>query len=162
VHQDLEAMRAPETRRRRRPTIGWIAVAFVALVASALALSACGSGSSSADEAKTAACDAVGDIEQQVDQLQGYTLSNVTAEKVKSNFSAIESDLGTIRTSVPELEGSLKSQLKDANEEFGKQVRSTLSSLGQSTSLAGGISQLETAAEGLGRAYRQAFASVSC
>ncbi len=159
MNQSLEATRTPATRRR--PTIGRVAVALVALVASALALAACG-GSSSADEAKTAACDAVADIEQQVNQLQGYTLSNVTAEKVKSNFNAIESDLGTIRTSVPELEGTLKSQLKDANEEFSTQVQSTISSLGKSTSLAGGITQLETAAEDLGRAYKQAFASVSC
>lgn len=159
VHQNLEAMRTPETRRR--PTIGWIAIALVALVASAFALAACG-GSSSADEAKTTACNAVTDIEKQLNQLEGYTLTNVTAEKVKANFNAIESDLQEIRTSVPELEGSLKTQLKDANEEFSTQVQSTLSSLGKSTSLAGGITQLETAAEDLGRAYKQAFASVSC
>lgn len=159
VRQNLETMLTPGTRRR--PTIGRVALALVALIASAFALAACGD-SSSADEAKTTACNAVTDIEKQVNQLQGYTLTNVTAEKVRANFNAIESDLQAIGASVPELEGSLKAQLKDANEEFSTQVQGTLSSLGKSTSLAGGLSQLETAAEDLGRAYRQAFASVSC
>lgn len=131
------------------------------LTMASLLIASCG-GSSSADKAKTTACNAVSDIDKQVKQLQGYTLTTVTTDKVKGNINAIDSDLKAIKGALPDLNSSLKSQLQSASSTFSSQLSSVASTVGKSTSVTGAASQISSAADQLAKAYRDAFASVSC
>jgi hypothetical protein len=134
-------------------------VLIVAL--SALLLASCG-GKSDEEQAKDDACTAVADIGTQVNQLQGYELTTVTADKVKGNVNAINSDLAQIKDSLPDVSSDLRGQLQDATNAFTAQISQLVSSVGQSTSLQQAATQLNAAVKQLQQSYQSAFASVSC
>jgi hypothetical protein len=133
-------------------------LAFVA--AASLLITACGDDSE--DDAKTQACDAVSDIQKQVQQLQSYTVATVTSDKVNANIDAIESDVSEIKSALPDVSSDLKSQLQSATDAFTSTLTNVASTVGESTSLQAAATQVTTAADQLAAAYRQAFASVSC
>jgi hypothetical protein len=137
-------------------------VPFAVLVAlAALALASCG-GKSDAEQAQEDACGAVTDIGKQVKQLRNYTVLTVTSDKVKANVNAIKADLKTIKGALPDLESSLKSQLKTASETFSNELSRVASGLGRSISLQSAAIQVNKAGGQLQRSYNAAFASVSC
>jgi len=137
-------------------------VPFAVLVAlAALAFASCG-GKSDAEQAQEDACGAVTDIGKQVKQLRNYTVLTVTSDKVKANVNAIKADLKTIKGALPDLESSLKSQLKTASETFSNELSRVASGLGRSISLQSAAIQVNKAGVQLQQSYNQAFASVSC
>jgi hypothetical protein len=127
----------------------------------ALSLAACG-GKSDQDQAKADACGAVADIGTQVKQLQGYDLTSVTADKVKGNVNAINSDLAQIKDSLPNLSSDLKAQLTEATNTFTSSVSQVISSVGKSTSVQQALNQFSGALQQLQQSYKSAFADVSC
>jgi chromosome segregation ATPase len=133
----------------------------VLVALSALVFASCG-GKSEAEQAQDDACNAVTDIGTQVKQLQGYTVTTVTADKVKGNVNAINSDLETIKGALPELKSSLKSQLQTATDTFASQLSKIASGLGSSISVQAAANQITTAANQLESSYNEAFGSVSC
>jgi hypothetical protein len=133
---------------------------LLGIIAAASLLAGCGGDSE--DDAKTQACDAVSDINAQVKQLQGYTLSTVTTDKVNANIDAIKADLSDIKGALPDVSSDLKSQLQAATESFNSEVSAVASSLGKNTSIAAAATQVTTAADQLAASYRRAFSDVSC
>jgi chromosome segregation ATPase len=135
-------------------------VAIVLVGCLSVGVTAC--GESAADKAKDNACDAVDDINTQVSELQTYTLTTVTKDKLDSNINSIKSDLGTIKDSLPDLKASLKSQLEAATNTFEQQFSQIASSVGQSVSIQDAAKQVTSDSQQLKSSYDKAFASVSC
>ena len=139
------------------------AVLLAVLVA--LALAACGSGSSGSskqDKAKQQVCAARDDMAKQVDALKGLTLSTATLNTVQTSLKAIDDDLKKIRDAGGDLSGDSKTQLQKANQEFVTKVNSIASSLLKESSLTQAQSQATAALQQLADAYQQTFAKFSC
>jgi hypothetical protein len=139
------------------------AVLLAVLVA--LALAACGSGSSGSskqDKAKQQVCSARDDMAKQVDTLKGLTLSTATLNTVQTSLKAIDDDLKKIKDAAGNLSGDSKSQLQKANQDFVTKVNSIASSLLRESSLAQAQSQATAALQQLADAYQQTFAKFSC
>jgi hypothetical protein len=132
---------------------------LLALLA-ALALGAC--GESKQDKAKSTVCDARANISKEVDQLKGLTASTVTIDGVQKSLKAITSDLSKIKDAQGDLSGDRRQQVQDATKAFTAQVQSIAGSVVTSTSLSEAKSQLTTALQQLGDAYKQSFAKVDC
>ena len=136
-----------------------IVFALIAVLA-ALALGAC--GESEQDKAKSTVCDARADISKQVDQLKGLTVSTVTVDGVQNSLKAINDDLSKIKDAQGDLSGNRRQQVQDATKTFTSQVQSIAGSVGKSTSLSEAKTQLTSALQQLGDAYKQSFAKVDC
>jgi hypothetical protein len=150
----------------RPPTLGgwaamrpYIVFALIAVLA-ALGVGAC--GESKQDKAKSTVCGARADISKQVDQLKGLTASTVTLDGVQNSLKAISSDLSKIKDAQGDLSGSRRQQVQDATKTFTSQVQSIVGSVGKSTSLSEAKTQLTSALQQLGNAYKQSFAKVDC
>ena len=137
----------------------WIPFLLIALLG-AVALGAC--GESKEDKAKSTVCDARADISKQVDQLKGLTVSTVTIDGVQNSLKAISSDLSKIKDAQGDLSGDRRQQVQDATKTFTSQVQSIAGSVGKSTSLSEAKTQLTSALQQLGDAYKQSFARVDC
>jgi Tfp pilus assembly protein PilP len=136
-----------------------IAVLLLALSA-ALGLSAC--GESKEDKATSTVCDARADISKQVDKLKGLTVSTVTIDGVQSSLKAIRSDLSKIADAQGDLSGDRRQQVQDATKTFTSQLKGIAGSIGKGTSLSEAKTQLTSALQQLGDAYKQSFARVDC
>jgi Tfp pilus assembly protein PilP len=137
-------------------TITYLLLALLA----ALALGAC--GESKQDKAKSTVCDARANISKEVDQLKGLTASTVTIDGVQKSLKAITSDLSKIKDAQGDLSGDRRQQVQDATKAFTAQVQGIAGSVVTSTSLSEAKSQLTTALQQLGDAYKQSFAQVDC
>jgi hypothetical protein len=139
--------------------------AVLLAVVVALALGACGSGSSGSskqDKAKQQVCSARDDMAKQVDTLKGLTLSTATLGTVQTSLKAIDDDLKTIKDAAGNLSGDSKTQLQKANQDFVTKVNSIASSLLRESSLTQAQSQATAALQQLADAYQQTFAKFSC
>ena len=138
-----------------------LSIPFVVLALLAcLAVGAC--GQSKQDKAKSTVCDARADISKQVDKLKGLTPSTVTIDGVQSSLKAISSDLSKIKDAQGDLSADRRKQVEDATKTFTSQVQSIAGSIGKSTSLSQAKTQLSSALQQLGTAYKQSFAGVDC
>jgi Tfp pilus assembly protein PilP len=138
-----------------------LSIPFVVLALLAcLAVGAC--GQSKQDKAKSTVCDARADISKQVDKLKGLTPSTVTIDGVQSSLKAISSDLSKIKDAQGDLSADRRKQVEDATKTFTSQVQSIAGSIGKSTSLSQARTQLSSALQQLGTAYKQSFAGVDC
>jgi hypothetical protein len=151
---------------RRRPTLGGLATmrssivfALIAVLA-AVGLGAC--GESKQDKATSTVCDARADISKQVDKLKGLTVSTVTVDGVQNSLKAISSDLSKIKDAQGNLSDDRRKQVQDATKTFTSQLQSIAGSVGKSTSLSEAKTQLTSALQQLGDAYKQSFAKVDC
>jgi hypothetical protein len=138
--------------------IGVIGIVVLALLAAA----GCGGGQSSADKAKSQACDASSDIQAQVDTLKGLSLSSDSVDKATAALQKINADLDTIAAAAPTVKGDIGSQLKAANAAFRTQVQQIADSITSAQSLTAAATALASAGSTLGNAYKQAFANVQC
>jgi hypothetical protein len=136
-----------------------IAVLLIALLA-ALGLSAC--GESKQDKAKSSVCSARSDISKQVDQLKGLTPSTVTVDGVQNSLKTIRSDLSKIKDAQGDLSGDRRTQVENATKTFASQLQSIAGSVVKSTSVSEAKTQLTSALQQLGDAYKQSFAKVDC
>ncbi|HSS59042.1 MAG TPA: hypothetical protein VLK59_13600 [Solirubrobacteraceae bacterium] len=138
-----------------------LSIPFVVLALLAcLAVGAC--GQSKQDKAKSTVCDARADISKQVDKLKGLTPSTVTIDGVQSSLKAISSDLSKIKDAQGDLSADRRKKVEDATKTFTSQVQSIAGSIGKSTSLSQAKTQLSSALQQLGTAYKQSFAGVDC
>ena len=133
---------------------------IVLLLAAGLAVAAC--GESEEDKAKAQVCDARADIQKQVDELQGLTLSTATVDGVTQNLRAIRADLGKIKDAQGNLNDERKKQVQDANQAFEQQVRSTVQNVGKSLSVSDAQTQLKSAVTDLANSYKQTLGKVDC
>lgn len=138
------------------------AVAALAIAAALATASSCGGSSSSADTAKTNACNAKADINAQVTKLKGLPASLSSVDTAKTALQQIQKDLGTIQDSVPDVTGDLKNQLKAANSAFSSQVKQVTQDITSAQSLTDAAATLTTAGQHLAEQYQQAFAGVKC
>jgi hypothetical protein len=137
--------------------------AVLALMAagSLLAATGCG-GSSSADQAKTDACNAKSDINTQVQKLKGLPPTLASVDTAQTALTKISDDLKTIQDNAPKVNGDLKGQLQDANAKFKDQVQQIGSSITSAQSVSDAATALTQAGNQLASAYQQAFQNVSC
>ncbi|HKV69126.1 MAG TPA: hypothetical protein VJN72_13635 [Gaiellales bacterium] len=139
-----------------------VVVAALAVATALAAASGCGGSSSSADTAKTNACNAKADIDAQVKKLKGLPASLSSVDTAKTALQQIQKDLGTIQDSVPDVSGDLKDQLKAANSAFSSQVKQVTQDITSAQSLTDAAATLTTAGQHLADQYEQAFAGVKC
>ena len=127
-----------------------------------LAAAGCGGGSSSADKAKTNACNAVSDIQTQVNTLKGLTPTPGSVDTAKTALTKISADLKTISDSAPEVKGSLKQELQTANSSFKSQVTQIAQGITSAGSVTAAVTALQSAGTTLATSYQNAFAKVGC
>lgn len=130
------------------------------LAAAGLALAAC--GQSAEDKAQAQVCDARADIQKQVDQLRGLTITTATVDGVKSNLNAIKADLGKIKDAQGALGDERRQQVQAANQAFGDQVTTIAGSVGRSTSITEAATQAKSALNELADSYRQTLGRIDC
>src|SRR5690349_18318558 len=133
---------------------------IVMLVSAAIALAAC--GQSQQDKAKTQVCDARADVQKQVEQLSGLTLSTATVDGVTANLQAIKKDLGKIADAQSKLSGDRRQAVETANQEFADKVRATVQNVGRSLSVADAKTQLKDATTQLASTYKQTLGRIDC
>lgn len=133
---------------------------ILVLVATALALAAC--GESSQDKARSQVCDARADIQKQVSDLSSLTLATASVDGVQTKLKAIRSNLQKIADAQGDLNGERKQQVQAANQAFRTQLSSIVSDLGKNLSVATAATQLKDAASKLADSYRQTLGRVDC
>ena len=94
------------------------------LAAAGLALAAC--GQSAEDNAQAQVCDARADIQKQVDELRGLTITTASVDGVKSNLNAIKADLGKIKDAQGRLSDDRRPEVQSALNELADSYRQTL------------------------------------
>jgi hypothetical protein len=127
-----------------------------------IAATAVGCGESDADKAQTQVCDAVADLNKQVDDLAGLTPATATVDGVEADLSAIKDDLSQIKDAQGDLSDDRKQEVESATEEFASEVEAVAAGLGSDLSLAGAKSKVEAAGRQLASSYEQAFAQIDC
>jgi hypothetical protein len=130
------------------------------LAAAGLALAAC--GQSAEDKAKAQVCDARADIQKQVNELRGLTITTASVDGVKSNLNAIQADLGKIKNAQGQLSDQRKQQVQAANKAFEDQVTTIVGSVGRSTSITQAATQARSAMSELADSYRQTLGRIDC
>jgi chromosome segregation ATPase len=138
--------------------LGPIAVVLLLLVAGL----AVGCGESDEEKAQNDVCDARADLQKQVNELAGLTLSTATVEGVQNNLNAIQDDLKKITDAQGDLNDERRQEVESANKEFTSELESIASGLGSNLSLSGAGEKLRMAAQQLADSYKQTFAKVDC
>jgi len=141
-----------------------VIVTLAALVPLAFAIASCGGSSSTSPEsAHASACNAMTDIQAQINGLQSYTRSKVTSDDVKGNLDAIGADLQTIDDSIPDQAPSLQKKLEVAAKGFRNKLGDSLTDVEGQTKAAqnspGGPQQAFTR---FATFYIQTFGFVPC
>ncbi len=130
-------------------------------VAAVMGLAGC--GQSAEESAQSDVCDARADIQQQIDTLQGLTLSAASIDTAQQAIGAIGDDLSTIKDAQGDLSGQREQDVKRAVDAFQSQVSTIAGDL--VAGVTGGQAaqaQLETALRQLADDFREAFAPVDC
>ena len=137
-------------------------LATLAIAAALLAATGCGGGASSADKAKTQACNASSDIKTQVNTLKGLTPTPGSADTAKTALNKISADLKTISDAAPKVKGSLKQELQTANAAFMTQVDQITQSITSAQSVSDAATAIANAGAALATSYQNAFKNVGC
>jgi uncharacterized protein YPO0396 len=137
-------------------------LAMLAIALAMLAATGCGGGTSSADKAKTQACNAVSDIKTQVDTLKTLAPTPASVDTATTALQKISADLKTVSDSAPEVKGSLKQQLQTANAAFKAQVDQITQSITSAGSVTDAATALASAGTALATSYQDAFKNVAC
>jgi hypothetical protein len=149
---------ARDQSRDGRPTVKRSTI--VMLLFAALAVAAC--GESKQDRAKTQVCDARADVQKQVNELSGLTLSTATVDTVTQNLQTIRGDLGKIADAQSDLGDERRQKVQAANKAFTDQMRSIAHNVGRSLSVDGAQAQLKDAMTQLANAYKQTLGRIDC
>ena len=134
---------------------------FPAVCAAVLAGLTAG-GESAEKKAQNQVCAARADIQKQIDELQGLTLSTASVDGVTANLQAIRNDVGKIRDAQGNLNDERKKQVQAANQEFSQQVSSIVATVGRSLSVSDAETQLRSALTQLANSYKQTLGKVDC
>jgi len=133
--------------------------ALFAVGAAVLAVAAC--GESDQEKAQSEVCDARADIQQQVGDLKGMTLSTVSPDKIQDGLNSIGDDLQNIKDAQGDLDDKRKQQVQSAVQSFESEVKSIAGDL-RSLTLSNAESQLKSATTNLESGFRKAFQPVDC
>ena len=133
---------------------------IVMLLSAAIAVAAC--GQSQEEKAKAQVCDARADVQKQVDELRGLTLTTATVDGVTENLQAIRTDLGKITDAQSNLSDDRRQKVQAANKAFTDQVKSTVQNVGRSLSAADAKTQLKDATTQLATTYKQTLGQIDC
>ena len=133
---------------------------IVMLLSAAIAVAAC--GESKQDKARTQVCDARADVQKQVNELSGLTLSTATADGVSQNLRAIRNDLGKISDAQSDLADDRRQKVQSANKAMTDQIRSIVQNVGRSLSVDDAQAQLKDATTQLVSAYKQTLGRIDC
>lgn len=134
--------------------------ALLAVGLASVALAGC--GESDQEKAQNEVCDARADIQQQVDDLKGLTLSADLPDKIQDALTSIGDNLQNIKNALGELSDERKQQVQTAVQSFESQVRSVAGGLGSDLSLSNAKTQLKAATTELSDGLRKAFQPVDC
>jgi hypothetical protein len=134
--------------------------ALVGLVTVGLLLGAC--GESDEDKAKSEVCDARADIKQQVDDLDGMTITTASADQIQQDVKAIGDDLSKIADAQANLDPDRKKQVEAANKAFASQVTGTAQQVVSGLTKSDAKAQLKSAVDDLVASYKQTFAPIDC
>ena len=132
------------------------------LLASVVAIVACGDDESSAEKAQNQVCDARADIQKQVDELSQLTLSTATTDGIDQNLQAIKDDLGKIKDAESDLNADRKQEVQSATQQFTSEVASVAKTVGRSTSINEAASQLTSAFDDLAQSFKQTLSPINC
>jgi len=121
-----------------------------------------GCGQSKAEKASDKVCDARDDIAKQVDSLKGLTISTATADQVRDNLDAIQSDLKTISKATDDLSDDRRKEVQAANDAFAGKMSQIGESLGSSLSIENAAAQAKAALQQLAQSYRDTFGQLDC
>jgi hypothetical protein len=135
-------------------------LAIVALLLSALLLTAC--GESAQEKATAEVCDARADISKQINTLTGVSASVSAPAQMVRAAEAIAGDLTKLRKAEVNLQPARKEQVQAATHTFEKQLSAVLTGLASSLSLSNAETQLKSALNKLVTSYKQTLAPLSC
>jgi hypothetical protein len=119
-------------------------------------------GESDEDKAKSQVCDARADIQTQVDELSGLTITTASADQVQENLKAIGDDLQDMADAQGDLSSDRKQQVETATKEFGTQVKTTAQQVVSGLAAGDAKAQVQTALDDLAASYKQAVAPIDC
>jgi dsDNA-specific endonuclease/ATPase MutS2 len=148
-----------ELRNRTRVKHIGPLVLVLLLVASAFAV---GCGESDAEKAQDDVCDARADLEQQIDNLAGLTLTSESVEKIQDIVNAVEEDLQQIADAQADLSEERRQEVESATEEFTSEFEAVADDVGEDLSLSEGTEKVESAATQLAASYEETFATIDC
>ena len=155
-------MRAPLPAPTPRCNVGTVrSIIIVSLVVLAAGVAA-GCGQSKAEKASNQVCDARDDIAKQVKELQGLSITTATADQVRDNVDAIQSDLKTISKATDNLSDERRKEVQAANDAFTAKISQIGQSLGSSLSIENAAAQAKAALEQLANSYRDTFGQLDC
>jgi ABC-type sulfate transport system substrate-binding protein len=135
-------------------------IAAILLVLAVAGVAAC--GQSKSDKAHGQVCDARDDIQKQVKELQGLTITTATADQIRENLQAIQSDLTTISKASGNLSDERRKEVQAANDAFTAKIAQIGQQLASSLSLEGAATQAKAALDQLAASYRSTFGQVDC
>ncbi len=133
---------------------------ILASLLAALALAAC--GQSQAEKASDQVCDARDDIGQQVEELQGLTLTTATTDELSESLKEIRSDLERITDATGDLSDERREDVEAANKAFTSKMTQIGQDLGSSLSIENAATQAKAALGQLADSYRTTFGQLEC
>jgi hypothetical protein len=139
---------------------GLLAGVPILLVTLAIPLTGC--GESKQEQAQKSVCSARSDINSRIATLKTITPSVASLPQIKTEVTGIVDDLKQIESAQGNLEPDRKQQVEHATQTFEQQLKSVVSNLTSSFSLAGASAQLEGALKQLETSYTQALAPIAC
>ena len=119
-------------------------------------------GASDEDKAKSQVCDARDDIQTQVNDLSGLTISSSTGDQIKDGLNAIRNDLKEIADAQSDLASDRKEQVQQAIDAFRSEVTQTAQAVVGGLAAGDAKAQVQSALDDLAASSKQAFAPVDC
>jgi predicted secreted acid phosphatase len=119
-------------------------------------------GESDKDKAKSQVCDARADIQKQVDELSGLTITTASVDQVQQNLKAIGDNLKDIADAQGDLDPDRKQQVETATKEFGTQVTTIAQQVVSGLAAGDAKAQVQSALNDLAASYKQALAPIDC
>jgi formate-dependent nitrite reductase cytochrome c552 subunit len=151
---------------RRARSLARRAVVAV-LLASALAVAAC--GESSAEKATKQVCSATSEISAQIKKLESLPISSKFVTEAKASVEAIEKSIKQINEAAPNLPEARKNEINTADKTFQseiakvtKQVVTASKSSNVETALKSAEPQIKASLNTLSASYKKAFKELKC
>ena len=120
-------------------------------------------GESEEEKAQNEVCDARADIERQVDDLAGLTITTASIDGVSNSLRAIRDDLEKIAAEQGDLEPDRQQEVEEAGKRFRSELETTAKEVvsGATGGEQAGAS-LGAALDDLAKSFRTAYAPVDC
>lgn len=114
------------------------------------------------EKALTAVCDARQDIQENVQEIAGLSVTNFTLNGFRESVEDIRADVKTIQENRAKLNPDRKQEVEQANQAFQTAFTDTIQGLGTDISIDNAKSKLSQAGSDLVAAYQSAYGPVDC